>query len=98
MDTLRSATFGTLFQVTFLVAAAFQVAAAALGLVFAVFAPGGFTLNGRPAANSGEAVMAVIIMLVMVLLLNLAISAGGAGLWLVIRRLIWKPKSVASVF
>jgi hypothetical protein len=98
MDTLKSASFGTLFQITFVVAATFQVAAAVLGLLFAVLAPGGFNLNGRPAQSIGEAITVVLIMIVAGMLLNAAISAGGSGLWLLIRRVLFKKPSPASVF
>ena len=98
MDTLKTASFGTLFQVTFLVAGAFQVAAFLLSLLFTVLAPAGFNLNGRPAQNVGEAIMVIVIMLVAGMLMNAAISAGGSGLWLLVRKLLFKKPSPASVF
>ena len=98
MDTLRTASFGTLFQVTFLVAATFQVAAFLLSLLFAILAPGGFNLNGRPAQNVGEAIIVIVMMLVAGMLMNAAISAGGSGLWLLVRKLLFKKPSPASVF
>jgi hypothetical protein len=98
VETLKTGNFGSLFQVTFVVAATFQIAAALLGLLFAFLAPGGFNVNGRPATNPGEAIVAVVIMLVVGMLLNAAISAGGAGLWLLVRKLLFKKPSPASVF
>ena len=96
METLKSGSFGQLFQVTFVVAATFQVAAALLGLVFALIAPSGFTLNGQQATNVGEAITALVIVLVVGLLLNAAMSAGGAGLWTVLRKFLFKKPAPAS--
>ena len=98
MDTLKSASFGTLFGVTFTIAATFQIALGLLGLVFALLAPTGFNLNGRPATNPGEAAAALLIMVVAGMILNCLISAGGSGLWLLARRFAFKKPSPASNF
>ena len=98
METLKSGSFGHLFAVTFFVAATFQVAASLLALVFAVLAPSGFTLNNRPAANPGEAIVVVIMLLIAALVMNAMISAGGSGLWLLARRPFVKKPTPAEVF
>jgi hypothetical protein len=99
MDTLKTASFGTLFAVTFFVAASFQIVMAAVACAFAFVAPGAFKLNDAPAQTPGAALVAVAVMLVVFMLMNLAISAGGSGLWLVVRRFAFKPASPpASVF
>lgn len=96
MDTLKSASFGQLFCVTFIVAATFQVALTLIGLPFALLAPSGFNLNGRPATGPGEALTVILLMLIAGSLMNAAISAGGAGVWLVVRKLLFKPAPPAS--
>lgn len=88
MDYLKSASFGGLFTVTFFVAATFQATLALLSLVAAVFIPRSFQLNGAPANNTGEAIAAVAIMLVVFLLANVLVSAAGSGLWLALRRFL----------
>lgn len=96
MDYLKSASFGGLFTVTFFVAATFQVTLALLGLVAAIFIPGGFQLNGAPARNTGEAIAAVAIMLVAFLLVNVLVSAAGSGLWLAVRRFLPRRSTAAA--
>lgn len=98
MDISRSASFGSLFAATFTVGAGFQLAASVIGMVFAALAPGGFTLNGRPATHTGEAIAAVLVMLLAGMILNTAIAAGGSGVWLLVRKLILKKPSPAEVF
>jgi len=100
MDTLRSASFGTLFGVTFTVSATFQIVLGLIGLLVAMLAPGAFNLNGRPAEGPAEALGALTVMLIVFMLFNAMISSCGAGLWLLVRRVVLKPKpgSQASVF
>lgn len=98
MAFLRVAGFGGLFQVTFVVAATFQLALGLVCLVSAFFAPSAFTLNGAPAQNLGQALTAVTFIVMALLAMNLPISAAGAGLWLLVRRILPKPASVEQVF
>lgn len=98
MEFLKTGTFGGLFQVTFTIAATFQAACVLLGSVVAVVAPGSFNTNGVRATNPGQALLSLTIMLIVMLLLNLMISAGGSGLWLLMRRFFFKPQPVERVF
>lgn len=99
MDYLRNASFSGLFVVTFTVAAMFQLAFAILGLVTAVLSPGMFNMNGVPATSAGQAIGVDLFLLAMMLAMNAMMSAGGAGLWLLVRRFLPKAKeSAASVF
>ena len=91
MDFLRTGTFGGLFRVTFTIAATFEVVFAAVCALWSLFKPAAFKLNGAPAANIGEALLVVVILLVMSLLINAAMSAAGSGLWLLVRRRLLRP-------
>lgn len=86
MEFLRTAPFGALFTVTFVVAATFQATMTVVGAVSALLAPGLFRMNGAPASTPVEALGVVLFMLAFGLAMNAAISAGGAGLWLLVRR------------
>lgn len=92
MELLRTAQFATLFIVTFVVAATFQIAMAFVGLIIAMLTPSFFKMNGAPAANTAQAVVVLILILLFVLLLNAAMSAAGSGIWLATRRLILRKR------
>lgn len=98
MEFLKTGTYGGLFQVTFTISATFQAACVLLGSVVAVLSPSSFTTNGVKAANSGQAIVSLIIMLIVMMLLNLIISAAGSGLWMLVRRFVFKPQPVEQVF
>lgn len=98
VNTLKTATFGTLFGVTFAVSATFQMTMIVVGLLVAVLAPTSFTMNGQQATNVGQAVGALVTMFVVGMIFNAMISSAGAGLWLLVRRLVFKRESPASVF
>jgi hypothetical protein len=88
MDYLKNATFGGLFIVTFLVAATFQLAMAVLGIVLASLSPSLFQMNGVPATSPAQAIGTVLFILVVGLLVNAGMSAVGALLWLLVRKLV----------
>jgi len=97
MQYLRTAGFGGLFQVTFVVAATAQTLFFLLGLIGAVLSPSAFNLNGAPATNAGAAILADVMIFAVLLIFNAMISALGAGLWLLVRKVFPKPSS-AEVF
>ena len=88
MNFLKSASFGGLFTVTFTVAATFQVAFSLLGLLLAFLSPGLFQMNGVAATSPVQAIGTLLFLLVFALVMNAAISALGALIWLWVRRLI----------
>lgn len=90
MDYLRSASFGGLFAVTFVVAATFQAVAAVLGLVIAGLSPELFQMNGAPAQGFVQGAGVVLFLLILGLAANSAISAAGSALWILFRRLLPK--------
>jgi hypothetical protein len=94
MDLLKSATFGALFAVAFTVGATFQVVPALVGLVVAVLSPGSFNANGHPVTSPGAAVGVLLLLLVFCLIMNTAIAAAGAGLWVIVRR--WIPRKAVA--
>lgn len=96
VDYLKTAPFGGLFTVTFIVAATFQVTMSLLGVVMAFTAPGMFHMNGATAANPGQAIGTLLFLLAFGLMMNAAMSALGAGIWLFLRRFLpnTKPASV----
>ncbi len=91
MDYLRSAPFGGLFAVTFVVSATCQAVAALLGFVLAALSPGLFQMNGAPAQGFLPAAGVVLFLLILGLAANSAISAAGSALWLLVRRLLPRP-------
>jgi hypothetical protein len=86
MPFLRSASFGGLFAVTFTIAATCQVAFSVLGLLMVATTPGMFKMNGASATNPIQALGVLVFLLAVFLAMNAAISAMGAGLWLLVRR------------
>lgn len=95
MSFLRTASFGGLFTVTFTVAATCQVAFSALGLLLAFSSPAMFKMNGAPATGAGQALGVLIFLLAVMLAMNAAISAMGAGLWLLVRRALPDDRKAA---
>jgi ABC-type siderophore export system fused ATPase/permease subunit len=85
---LRTAAFGGLFTVTFTVAAAFQLAMSALGILLVVLSPGLFQMNGVPATSPVQALGTLLFLLAMGLVMNAGISAVGALIWLLVRKLV----------
>jgi ABC-type siderophore export system fused ATPase/permease subunit len=91
MNFLRSASFGDLFAVTFVVGATFQVVASLLSLILGSINPSLFNMNGAPAENPFQALGVVLFMLVFGLVANAAISSLGSVIWMAVRR--WMPKA-----
>jgi hypothetical protein len=98
VNVLKTGTFGTLFGVTFTVSATFQVVMLVVGLLVAVLAPTSFTLNGQKATDVGQAIGALVIMFIVGMIFNAMISSAGAGLWVLVRRVLFKRESPATVF
>lgn len=90
METIRTAPFGTLFGVAFVVGAVFQLVAAILGIVMAFLTPTLFHANGQAVTTPIQAVGVVLFLAIFGLAANAAVSAGGAILWVAIRRLLPK--------
>lgn len=90
MRFLRSASFGDLFAVTFVVGAAFQVVASMLSLLLGAINPSLFNMNGAPAQSLLQALGVILFMLVFGLVANAAISSLGSVIWIAVRR--WMPK------
>lgn len=90
METLRTAPFGTLFGAAFVVGAVFQLAMTILGIVLAFVSPSLFRANGQVMTDPLQAVGVVLFLAIFGLACNAAVSAGGAGLWVVLRRLLPK--------
>ncbi|HEY0104265.1 MAG TPA: hypothetical protein VGB60_12455 [Brevundimonas sp.] len=88
MNYIRTASFGDLFLVTFIVAASFQIAFSLLGVILAFTSPGLFHLNGAQATSPVGAIGALLFLLAFGLAMNAAISALGALLVLLWRRLL----------
>lgn len=88
MKLLRSAGFGDLFLITFLVAASFQIVMSLLGVVLAFVSPGLFNMNGVPATSPGSALGVIVFLLVFGLVMNAGMSALGALIVLGWRRLL----------
>lgn len=88
MDYLKSATFGGLFTVTFVVAATFQIIMAGLGMALAVLSPGLFQMNGVPATSPAQAIGTLLFLLTVGLVMNAGMSAVGALFWLLVRKLV----------
>ncbi len=86
MPFLKSASFGGLFTVTFTIAATCQIAFSLLGLLLAATSPAMFKMNGAPAANPGQALGVLVFLLAIMLAMNAAMSAIGAGIWMLVRR------------
>jgi hypothetical protein len=100
MPFLRSASFGGLFTVTFTIAATCQVAFSLLGLLMAATSPAMFKMNDAPAANPAQALGVLVFLLAVMLAMNAAMSAIGAGIWMLARRALpaGKPAPNAEVF
>ncbi len=96
MEILRKAAFGSLFAVTFVVAATFQLAMALLATLLAVLAPQFFNMNGVPAANAGQALGVLLFMVVIFLIINATISACGAALWIAVRKVALKSPALPA--
>jgi hypothetical protein len=96
MQYLRTASFGGLFAVTFTVAATCQVILSLLGLIAVAAAPGIFKMNGAPATNPLEAFGVLVFLVIFCLFINAGMSALGSAFWLVARRLLPRPKVVAT--
>ena len=94
MDYLRSASFGGLFTVTFVVAATFQIIMSLLGILLALVQPGMFQMNGVAAHGAGQALTTLVFLLVVCLVMNATVSSAGAGLWLLVRRLLPKASPI----
>ncbi|MBI2260440.1 MAG: hypothetical protein HYU62_02100 [Caulobacterales bacterium] len=88
MHYIRTASFGGLFMVTFLVAASFQLAFSILGVILAVLSPGLFNMNGVPASSPIAAIGVLIFLLVFGLAMNAAMSALGALVVMLWRNLL----------
>lgn len=88
MNFIRTASFGGLFIVTFVVAASFQLAFSLLGVVLALISPGLFNMNGVPASSPVAAVGVLIFLLVIGLAMNAAMSALGALVVMLWRNLL----------
>ncbi|MGV9006245.1 MAG: hypothetical protein ACOH1H_05855 [Brevundimonas sp.] len=93
MSYIRTASFGELFTVTFVVAASFQVTFTILGLILAITSPGLFNMNGVPAESPVAAIGVLVFLLAIALFLNAAISALGALTVMVWRRLLPRNKA-----
>ena len=91
MAFLRTAPFGDLFLVTFLVAGSFQVAMSLLGILLAVLSPGLFNMNGVPATSPAGALGVLVFLLIFGLVINAAMSAIGALIVMAWRNLL--PRS-----
>jgi hypothetical protein len=96
MDYIRTASFGGLFIVTFVVAASFQIGFSLLGVMLAFTSPGLFHLSGTQATSPAGAIGALLFLLAFGLAVNAAISALGALLVLVWRRLLPRELSVSG--
>lgn len=98
MPFLRSASFGSLFTVTFTVAATCQVAFSLLGLLMVDTAPAMFKMNGEAASGPLQAFGVLVFLLAVMLIMNAGISAIGAGLWVLARRFLpgSKPANAAA--
>jgi len=88
MHYIRTASFGGLFLVTFLVAGSFQFAFSLLGVVLAFTSPGLFNMNGVPATSPVGAVGVLIFLFMFSLAMNAAISALGALIVMIWRNLL----------
>ncbi|MFY8144464.1 MAG: hypothetical protein ACOVMT_11450 [Caulobacter sp.] len=95
MGYLRTASFGGLFSVTFAVAATCQVVFSLIGIVAAVMAPGIFKMNGEAATNPTQAIGVLVFLLLFGLVVNAGMSAIGSGLWIGLRTLLPRPKTLA---
>ncbi len=90
MGVLRTATFGELFATVFLVNAVFHVLLALFGVLAAFGSPGSFNANGQPVESPAGALGVLVFGLVVFTILNAAASALGSGLWVLLRKLVWK--------
>jgi hypothetical protein len=93
---LRSASFGELFAVTFTVAGTCQVAFSLLGLLMVGTSPAMFKMNGETAANPAQALGVLVFLVAICVAMNAGMSAIGAGLWLLVRRVLPVDKVTAS--
>lgn len=83
MGFLRTASFSALFGTSFMLSATFLGALALLGLVETFLSPAFFS-----AATPGEAMGVLTLLAGFGLAANGMISASGAGLWVLARRLL----------
>ena len=96
---IRQAAFGEMFATAFTVGLAFHAALFAAGVLIAFINPG-FFHSGQmgmqvPASTPFEALPILIMMALFLVLANLVISSGGAGLLIVGRTLGWFEKKRA---
>ena len=90
METIRIAPFGTLFGVSFVVGAVFQLAMAVAGVVLAFASPGLFTAGGQAIANPLQAVGVVLFLVIVGLAANTAVAGAGSLIWVALRRMLPK--------
>lgn len=90
METIRTAPFGTLFGVSFVVGAVFQLAMAILGIVIAFLSPSLFTANGQAVTSALQAVGVVLFLAIVGLAANAAVAGLGSLVWVGLRRLLPK--------
>jgi hypothetical protein len=88
---IRKASFGELFGTAFAVGLAFDAGVFVLGLILALLSPGLFH-SGPPgaqvaASSPPQAIGVLVLLTVFALVANLVVSAGGAGLLVVVRSL-----------
>jgi hypothetical protein len=88
MNSLQRSGYQELFLSALVVLVCFHLLMAVLGLVAAFALPGVFNINGAPAQGPGGALAALAIMMIVFLILDLAIAAVGAGVWVAVRRLL----------
>lgn len=90
METIRIAPFGTLFGVSFVIGAVFQLAMAILGVVLAFLSPALFHANGQAVTSPLQAIGVVLFMVICGLAANTVVAAAGSLTWVALRRVLPK--------
>ena len=90
METIRTAPFGTLFGVSFVMGAVFQLAMAIAGVVIAFLSPGVFSANGQAMVSPIQAVGVVLFLVICGLAANTVVAAAGSIAWIGLRRILPK--------
>lgn len=98
---IRNATFGDLFGTAFFVGLAFDAALFLAGLIAAFVNPGFFhSSNGSAtqvaATSPGQAVGILVLITLILILLNLVVAAGGAGVLMLARSVTPGRKRAAA--
>ena len=90
METIRTAPFGTLFGVSFVMGAVFQLMMAIAGIVIAVISPGVFSAEGQAMTSPLQAIGVVLFLTIVGLAANTAVAGAGSAIWIALRRILPK--------